>query len=283
MAAVITAGSVAAGQHEGHQAGAAAVSSAAQAAACRQAQPVITGLLSAALNRLEDARLTNSAAAMRDAADDLQAALVDMRTQLAPCGEMQLASAAQIAAAMPTAETSPAGAPGLQVPPAGAPAPARAAADAHSGHAARPPAAPSVRPPVTQQRTAPPVAGSHAGHVMPAAPASRTPSVLTARPSAAATASPAPPAGDAHAGHATAPAAAPSTTAGAVATATAAAPPTSIADLKCTNAVDQRIAPRMLYQGRMYYFCTEANRAEFAKDPAKFVSAAPQSAAAHAH
>jgi YHS domain-containing protein len=293
MAAAITVGSVAAGQHEGHQAGAATAPSAAQVTDCRQAQPVITGLLNAALKRLEDARLTNSAAAMRDAADDVQAALVDMRTQLAPCGEMQLASAAQVAPTTPTAQTSPAGAPGMPAPRAGAPASAPAAADAHAGHAApaaqqtpaaRAPAAVPAGPPVTQQRPAAPAAAdSHAGQVMPAAPGSRRPSASTARPPAAKPASPAPAASDAHAGRATPPAASPSATTGAAASATAPAPPTSIADLKCTNTVDQRTAPRMLYQGRMYYFCTEASRAEFAKDPAKVVTAAPQAAPAHAH
>jgi YHS domain-containing protein len=39
----------------------------------------------------------------------------------------------------------------------------------------------------------------------------------------------------------------------------------------------------MLYQGRMYYFCTDASRAEFAKDPAKYVTAPAQAAPAHAH
>jgi hypothetical protein len=73
LAGVVTAGSAVAGQHEGHQAGAAP--SAAHVTECRKAQPVITQLLNAALKRLEDARLTNSAAAMRDAADDVQAAL----------------------------------------------------------------------------------------------------------------------------------------------------------------------------------------------------------------
>src|SRR3990170_1778026 len=91
LAAVATVGNVAAGQHEGHQAGAAP--SAAQVTECRQAQPVITELLNAAVKRLEEARLTNSAAAMRDAADDVQAALVDMRTQLTPCSVMQPAAA----------------------------------------------------------------------------------------------------------------------------------------------------------------------------------------------
>ena len=220
LAGVIGVAGVAAGQHEGHQAGTAAAPSAAQVNQCRQVQPVITELLNAALKRIEEARLTNSAAAMRDAADDVQAALVDMRTQLAPCGEMQLASVdAQAAPTMPNAQTSPSGAPGMPAPRTGAPAPA--AADPHAGHVT--PAAPQT----------------------PAAPASRTPPASTARPSASS--------------------------------------PASIADLKCANAVDQRTAPRMLYQGRMYYFCTEASRAEFAKDPAKFVSAPSQAAPAHAH
>ena len=65
--------------------------------------------------------------------------------------------------------------------------------------------------------------------------------------------------------------------------ASAPTPPVNIAELKCSNAVDPKTAPRMLYQGRMYYFCTEASRAEFAKDPAKFVTAPPQAAPAHAH
>jgi len=254
LAGVSGVAGVAAGQHEGHQAGTAAAPSTAQVTQCRQVQPVITELLNAALKRLEEARLTNSAAAMRDATDDVQAALVDMRTQLAPCGEMQLASIdAQAAPTMPNAQTSPSGAPGMPAPRTDAPAPG--AADPHAGHvtpaapqtpAARAPAAAPTRTPAAQQRSATPAAAdSHAGHVMPAAPAPRTPSASAARPSAS--------------------------------------PPTSIADLKCTNAVDQRTAPRMLYQGRMYYFCTEASRAEFAKDPAKFVTAPPQAAPAHAH
>jgi hypothetical protein len=93
LAGVIGVGAAAADQHEGHQAGAAATPSAAQVAECRQAQPVVAGLLDAALKRLEDARLTNSAVAMRDAADDVQTALIDVRTRLAPCAETQTAPA----------------------------------------------------------------------------------------------------------------------------------------------------------------------------------------------
>ena len=96
-----------AGQHE-HQTGATATPSSAQVTQCSQAQPLIMGLLDAALMRLEQARLTNSAAAMRDAADDLQTALVDVRTQLAPCAALQMGpSEAHPGHATPAAPSSP--------------------------------------------------------------------------------------------------------------------------------------------------------------------------------
>jgi YHS domain-containing protein len=250
LAAVVNAASAAAGQHEGHQAGTAAAPTAAQVADCRQAQPVITALLNAALKRLDDARLTNSAPAMRAAADDVQAALVDVRTQLAPCATMAPAAAeGQAAHTMPAA-----------------------------------PAAPGSPRPATQPAAAPPpvAADAHAGHTMPAPPAPRAPSPPAARRSAGAPSTA--PAGDAHAGHVMPPAApAQAAAPPAPGRATAAAPPTNIADLKCSNAVDPRTAPRMLYQGRMYYFCTDASRAEFAKDPAKYVTAPAAAAPAHAH
>jgi YHS domain-containing protein len=253
LAGVMSVAGAATGQHEGHPAGAAVTPSAAQVAQCRQVQPVIAGLLNATLKRLEEARLTNSAAAMRDAADDVQAALVDMRAQLTPCSEMQVATV-----------------------------------DAHAGHAisaapSPPPAAATAVKPVGSQRPpAAPAADPHAGHVIPAdAPvtAPRTPSAA-ARSSTAAPRSAAPAASDAHAEHALPPT---SSSPAAVGRATAAAPPTNIADLKCTNAVDPKTAPRMLYQGRMYYFCTESSRADFAKNPSKYVTAPPQAGPPHAH
>src|SRR5918993_5308262 len=158
---------LAAGQHEGHQAGGGATPSAAQVAECPQAQPVITGLLNTALKRLEDARLTNSAAAMRDAADDVQAALVDMRAQLAPCASMQLATTdAHAGHAMPTAQTS-GGSPAFATQ-SGPQAPPPAAADAHAGHVApvvpRSSASPAsraapARAPASPQPPAAPAAG----------------------------------------------------------------------------------------------------------------------------
>ena len=258
-------GVASAGQHEGHLAGGATSPSAAQVGECRQAQPVVTELLNAALKRLEEARLTNSAAAMRDAADDVQAALVDMRTQLAPCTVMQAADPAADPQAGHTMPSSPA--------PSASPAPG-AAADSHAGHEVlnATPGSASLAPPTPQR----PAAGaeSHAVHTTPAVPAQR--------PSRPVAKTPPPPAA-AHTEHA-APAAQPKETAPAAAdTSGAPAPPTKIADLKCSNPVDARTAPRMLYQGRMYYFCTEASRAEFAKEPAKFVTAPPQVAPAHAH
>lgn len=264
LAGLIGIGSVAAGQHEGHSAGAVGTPSAAQVTLCRQAQPVITGLLDAGLKRLEEARLTNSAAAMRDAADDVQAILIDARTQLAPCGEMQMATT--------TSQTSPVGA-SVTVP------------TTPQMPAQRAPAAASPRAPAAQPRsTAPVAADSHAAHVMPGVPARQTPAASSvSQPSASPAPSAAPVASDAHADHAGLSTPAPESVPAGAARATAVAPPTSIADLKCTEAPDPKTAPRMLYQGRMYYFCTEASRAEFAKDPAKYVTAPPQAAPAHAH
>ena len=244
-------------QHEQHQPGApASGSSAAQIAQCAQAQPVIARLVEASLKRIDDARLTNSPAAMRDAGDDLQSALIDVRTQLAPCATLQATGEGHTGPVMPNVQQAPAA-------PSGAPAMKPVS-----------PAPGAPKPPTPAASGA----DAHVSHSTPAAPASRTPS--SARPS-----SPAPSAShdaESHIGHApsTAAKAAPLSASGRP---TASAPPTNVADLKCSNAVDPRTVPRMLYQGRMYYFCTEASRAEFAKDPSKFVTPPPQSAPAHAH
>ena len=54
-------------------------------AQCAQVQPVVQQLLQNASTRLEAARQTNSPTELRAAADDLDAALRDLRTQLVPC------------------------------------------------------------------------------------------------------------------------------------------------------------------------------------------------------
>jgi YHS domain-containing protein len=192
-------------QHEGHQ-NAASGAPSAEIAQCSQAQTVVGGLLEAAMKRVETARLTNSAAAMRDAVDDVQSALLDIRQQLAPCSQLQ-----------------------------------PAAADPHAGHAApavqQPPAA-TPGTPATQPRSPAPVPGARAPAV--SGPGGGT----NLRP----------------------------------------APPTDVASLKCRTPIEAKTAPRMLHQGRMYYFCSEEERAAFAKDPSMYAPpAADQAAPAHAH
>jgi uncharacterized protein YaiL (DUF2058 family) len=102
-----------AGQHDAHQAAPAGTTTAAQGAhaQCLQAQPTVTATLEAAVKRLEAARLTNSAAALRAAVGDTQAALLDVRTQLAPCAQMQAAADPHAGHAMPAVEQAPASPP----------------------------------------------------------------------------------------------------------------------------------------------------------------------------
>jgi hypothetical protein len=156
---ILSVASATASQHE-HETGATAIPSSAQVTQCSQAQPVIMGLLDAALKRLERARLTNSPPAMRDAADDVQSALVDVRAQLAPCAALQIASSDPHAGhATPAAPSSP-----PMPSPAGPTTPA---------------------PEATQQRPAAP-ADLHAGYEMPAPkPATSRASSAATRPSTA--------------------------------------------------------------------------------------------------
>ena len=86
---------------------------------------------------------------------------------------------------------------------------------------------------------------------------------------------------DAHAGHAMPNVAVPAAAANA---ATKPAPATSIEALKCERAVDPKTAPRVLYQGRMYYFCSAAAREAFVKSPAEYrLGPATTAPATHAH
>lgn len=247
-----------AAQHEGHQTSSTTVD-AAQVAQCSQAQGVVNGLVEAALKRLESARLTNNAAAMRDAVDDLQGTLVDIKQQLAPCGQLAASTAAaghaghatpdvpQAPAATPrtpvTQPVSPTPAPRAVAPRAAVPG----AADPHAGHAASPaprPATPRAAPPAARAKPVAPAA--HDAHVMPAAPAG-SPAAAAAR------------------------------------TELKPAPPMEIANLRCRTPVDPKTAPRMLHRGRMYYFCSEQERSAFAKDPSKYELPAGAAAPAHAH
>ena len=93
---------------------------------CAQAHAMAEQTIETTTRRLEAARQANSPTAMRTAIDDLQAALRQLRTDIAPCAGLQAGSAADPHAGhvMPTAPQAPAAVP-----------PAPAAADAHAGHA----------------------------------------------------------------------------------------------------------------------------------------------------
>lgn len=265
-----------------------------QLTACVQSQQQVMAVVDAGNRRLELARQTNDSSAMRAAIDDFQMTLSAVRTQLASCA--QLGAAAPVAAphaghVMPNAEAASSAAPGTAVITPGATAPVPAApgsgtqpraavptaADPHAGHAtpSSQPASTAPSPQRPQQRGSPTspkqpraaAADPHAGHAMPptqpASPAAeRAPGPTTSAP-------PAKPA---------APAAADRRATRAITT--TANPATSIDALMCQTQVDAKTAPRMLYEGRMYYFCNEQDRAEFAKNPAKYLKAlVPQTAA----
>ena len=118
---------------------------AAQVTACSQVQPGITARIDGSLALLEEARQTNSAAAMRAVSDELRAVLLDVRAQLAPCSGMQPATADPHAG-----HVTPAAA--VQEP---ASAPAVAAANPAGSAAAVPAAqAPAQRPATPAQRPA---------------------------------------------------------------------------------------------------------------------------------
>lgn len=266
--------------------------------ACAQAHPLAERTIELANKRLEMARQSNSAAAMRTAVDDLQAALRQLRTEIAPCAGVQASAPAGPAGhVMPGTTQAPAAPPGTPIvyPGASAPAPAAvgrpapAAADPHAGHvmpgapqspASAPVSVPPPRPPAAAPRspTAPaPAADPHGGHVMP--PATARPAVPAGRAAAPArSATPAAPVSRTPPGS-------PPTASAAAAARTAATPATSIAELTCQNQVDARTAPRVLHQGQMYYFCSEQDRAAFVKNPGKYgvEASSTQSAPAHAH
>ena len=269
---------VAAAQHEGHQGSPPATAQAAdpaQLAACVEAQRQASVLLDAASQRVETARQSNQPSVLRSAVEDLQTVLSSVRTQLGACTQLQATAtpaghnmANMPGMAKPGAPTAPpspgaTSAAGAVEPHAGHTMPV-APADPHAGHVM-----PETR--AATPRAVPPAVDSHAGHVAPgasrsAAPA-RTPSAARAAPSPAGTAGTA--SADAHADHVEA---------------TLPAPATSLEALKCTSKVDAKTAPRTLYGGRMYYFCSAQDRAAFAKEPSKYVKA-PGAAPAptHAH
>jgi hypothetical protein len=145
-----------AGQHEAQQTVPGGAHAAAQVVQCKNAQPGVSAVIDAALKRLDEARQSNSAAVMRAAADDLQSALLDVRTQLAPCAEIQLAAGDPHAGhAMPNVQQAPAAASGTAVIQPGSttasPAAVAPAAPAPGGVDPRAPVRPAAPPAATAQ------------------------------------------------------------------------------------------------------------------------------------
>ncbi len=113
-------------QHEGHQMPADSNAASEKIATCSQNSKTVTATLDAANSRIEEARQSNNAAAMRSAVGDLQVALAQMKTQLADC----VALGASSMGAMPGMDHSkmamPSGSPMMQP---GSPAPAPGATE----------------------------------------------------------------------------------------------------------------------------------------------------------
>jgi YHS domain-containing protein len=162
-------------QHEAHQA--ATPPGSADMAQCAQVQPAVANILDAARARLESARQSNDPAQLRAAVDHLQAALRDLRTQLAPCAAAGAAVDPHAGHSMPQSTDPPADVAdphaGHKTPPAAA-APKEApkppaAADPHAGHD-RPAAKPAAKPAKPKPQPDP-----HAGHApgMPDKPAGK--------------------------------------------------------------------------------------------------------------
>src|SRR6187397_2199401 len=93
IAAIIAAASPAAAAQHDHGAGGG------DAALCAEAQPAVTQTLNTAMARLEAARQSNGATAMRAAIDEFQVALLALKTLLTPCSAPEPAGTAQGAAA----------------------------------------------------------------------------------------------------------------------------------------------------------------------------------------
>lgn len=264
------------------------------AAECAQAQARADRTIDVANRRLETARQSNSPAALRAAVDDMQAALRQLRVEIAPCANVQGAAGAadpHAGHAMPNMQQAPAAPPGTPVmrPGSTAPAPAAvapaspapgSAAVPHAGHVmpgapAMPAADPRMAAPPAAPRSARPApapnADPHAGHVMPGAPAAPARSAPAAAAPRATT--PAPAAGAAPQAGQTMPAGAhtmPGMAPSAPAMTMPANPVTDAGKLMCATKVEPKKAPNVTYRGRTYYFCSESDRAEFAKDPARY-------------
>ena len=139
LVAYVVAATPAFAQHEGHEASAAAAPGVSPqlVSQCVESQQQSLGLVDAANTRLESARQSNSPTEIRAVMGDLQRVLLDVRTVLARCTELQQALAAAPAAATPGHDMS--NMPGMANTP-GKPNAAQPAASAPKAGAAQQPA-----------------------------------------------------------------------------------------------------------------------------------------------
>ena len=126
-------------QHEGHDTSAAATTGVSPqlVSQCVDSQQQSLGLVDAANARLESARQSNSPTEIRAAMADLQRVLLDVRTVLSRCTELQQALATAPPPATPGHDVS--NAPGTATAPGAAPP----VADPHAGHVTPPAQAPA--------------------------------------------------------------------------------------------------------------------------------------------
>jgi YHS domain-containing protein len=253
-------------QHEGHAAGSAGVpgESAQLVTQCVESQRQSLGLVEAANARVESARQSNSPSEIRASMADLQRSLLDMRTVLARCTELQQAlDAAPAAASIAGHDMS--NMPGMANAP-GATAPQ--AADSHAGHVM--PAAPSAQGAANMPAPpAPAAADPHAGHATPPIAATAAaaghaghavvPQARTAAGNAPAAVGTGSAKADTHAAHATSAgeAASPAGQAAAI-------------DPVCGLTVNPADAPSATHQGQTYYFCSLQHQRSFLKEPPKY-------------
>jgi YHS domain-containing protein len=166
LTATIVSG-VATAQHEAHQAGVGQASP--EMVQCGRVQPVIDAIITAAMARVETARLSNNPAEMRAAVDHLEAALRDIRAQLAPCSAAAAATDPHAGHAATPARPAPVQpvVPGAKAKPTEKPA----APDPHAGHSgtAAKPGDPGAKGAAGASKAAPKTKPStpsdpHAGH-----------------------------------------------------------------------------------------------------------------------
>ena len=269
---------IAAGQeHAGHQV--AGEPPSADAAACTRGAQQALPVIERARARVETARQTNSPPELRAAIDDLQSALSQLTAQLTPCAPPVSGFPRQDSAqALPMPQdhsnmTMPMDHSKMVMPPA---APKAETAKPSSGAAmpmdhskmAMPPGTPKTETSTSSKGAAMPM--DHSKMAMPPT----TSKSETKRPSADA-ATPMD-----HSKMSMPPTAPKPSTDKLAATPGNAKLPVmpleKVVDPRCAKTIDLKTAPKATFEGKVYYFCSTADRDRFRSDPAAYLKKRPQ-------